>query len=647
MSATTDGTTRRVPVGGAANGPLWGGLAVLVLLVLAGLGGFGREFPEIVRIDLVGWVDAVDDWAVANRQEHWLFVSVLGPIARAVALGLAEINGWLDWLGWPGVMIFVAVIAHLAAGWRIAIVTVAALAAIGMIGQWEAAMFTLAQMTVAVAASVAIGVPIGVLAGRVEAVQRVVRPVLDAMQTTPAYVYLVPLIVLFGIGQAPAIIATMIYAIPPVVRLTALGIRTVPSESLEVGTSLGTTGPQLLRTIQLPQAMPSIRVGINQTIMMALAMVVIVALIGGGGLGNEVFSGLRTVDVPAAAVPGVAIVLIAVVLDRITFGAGAIRGRRLPRWAWPAGLLGGLALGLLLGRLPGAATFPFPEAIPLAEWIGVVNDYVQQEWRSATRAFSDFVLIWGLNPLRDDLLLWLPWWAITGLSALAAWRTVGGGLALYAVVAWTIVGAIGLWEPAVDTASQVALATALTVALGLPLGIAGGLWDKAQTALRPVLDTMQTLPAFVYLVPVVVLFQVGRVPGIIASVIYAMPPIVRLTSAGIRQVPEETLEAARATGATRWQLLRTVQLPLAKRSILMGVNQTTMMVLATVIIAGLIGAGALGIEAVDGLTRREVGGGIAAGLAIVLLGILVDRITQALGGGGQEAERQRATMKTA
>lgn len=183
-----------------------------------------------------------------------------------------------------------------------------------------------------------------------------------------------------------------------------------------------------------------------------------------------------------------------------------------------------------------------------------------------------------------------------------------------------------------DTLSQVFVATLLAVVLAVPLGIVASQNDAFARTLRPLLDGMQTLPAFVYLVPVVALFNVGRVPGLIASVVYALPPAVRLTDVGIRNVDAGTVEAARSQGATRGQLLRTVQLPLARPTILMGINQTTMMVLAAVIIAGLVGAGGLGLEAVIGLARGEFGRGIRAGLAIVLLGVLIDRILQALAG---------------
>jgi glycine betaine/proline transport system permease protein len=620
--------------------------AVVALVVAAFLSGAGAGFTPDWELGVRERFDGLQGWIIDNRADHPLFTYLFRPMALGAAYGLAELEGQLRLLGWPGVILVTATVGLGVAGWRVALIVSAALAGIALLGQWDDAMTTLALMGVGVLVSVVIGVPLGVLAGRVTRVEVVLRPVLDAMQTIPVYVYLLPLVFVFGLGNPAAIVATVIYAVPPSVRLTALGIRRVPADKIEVADAVGATDRQLLRTVQLPLAMPSIRVGINQTIMMALSMVVIASLIGATGLGREVLRGLQTLDVGRALDAGLAIVLLAVVLDRITFAAGA-RGHATLRGRWLAGtVVTSLVVGRVLGSV-AATEPPASGALSVARPAEDLFTWVRAELFTVTSTFSDLVTIYGLNPLRDGLLA-VPWWLLAGVVAFVAWRTVGDGLALFTVLAAAAIGSMGAWVDTMNTLSQVIVATVIAIGLAVPLGVLASQNDTFQRLLRPVLDGMQTLPAFVYLIPVVALFNIGRVPGLIASVIYALPPGVRMTDAGIREVPEETVEAARSQGVTRWQLLRTVQLPLARPSILMGVNQTTMMVLAGVIIAGLIGAGGLGIEAVRGLTRSEIGRGAVAGFSIVLLGIIIDRITQSLGGGDEETiETQRATMKTA
>ena len=228
---------------------------------------------------------------------------------------------------WLGLVTVAAAVAGLVAGWRLAVLAACGFVFMGVLGLWEPSVQTLGLIVFAVSIALLIGIPFGIWAGRRPTVERVIRPVLDAMQTIPAFSYLVPGVLLFGIGVPTALLATVIFAIPPAIRLTSLGIRQVPDTSLEVGRSFGTTTRQLLRRIQLPLAKPAILLGVNQTIMMALGIVVIAASVGVGGLGQVVLDGLNNLNVGAALAGGLAIVALAIVLDRVT-SAWGVRDRK-------------------------------------------------------------------------------------------------------------------------------------------------------------------------------------------------------------------------------------------------------------------------------------------------------------------------------
>lgn len=269
-------------------------------------------------------------------------------------------------------------------------------------------------------------------------------------------------------------------------------------------------------------------------------------------------------------------------------------------------------------------------SLPLDDWIDSSVDWMATGWRfTASRAVSDKIL-WTLVRL-ERFLKWLPWWILVVSTALLAWRTAGWRIGVLALVGLVFVGAVDLWDQAMKTLALMTVATLFAVAIGIPVGVAAAKNNKIDAVLKPILDAMQTMPSFVYLVPFLLIFSIGKVPAIMATVIYAVPPAIRLTNLGIRLVDPEVVEAAKSFGTTGLQLLVKVQLPLAMPNIMAGVNQTVMMVLAMVIVASLVGAGGLGAEVLKGISRLEVGTGTIAGLSVVLMAILIDRITQGIG----------------
>ena len=272
----------------------------------------------------------------------------------------------------------------------------------------------------------------------------------------------------------------------------------------------------------------------------------------------------------------------------------------------------------------------FPEFIyiPLGDWIDAFVKWLTIEGEVFFDALGSALLAPML--LTERFLLWLPWFVIILLFALAAWRLRGWKISLGVVMGLLFIGSIGLWDLSMKTLAIVIAATVLAILVGIPLGILMAKSDRIKRIIHPVLDMMQTMPSFVYLIPALMLFGLGKVPALLSTFIYAVPPVMRLTDLGIRQVPEDVIEASRAFGATSWQMLRKVQFTLAMPTIMTGVNQTIMMALAMVVVASMIGSGGLGTEVLNGISRLDVGRGFNGGISIVILAIIIDRLTQGL-----------------
>ncbi|MEU6479539.1 ABC transporter permease subunit [Streptomyces sp. NPDC047017] len=649
MATISAASARRPALPAVLRHPAVRKLAVLAVLAavlgpLAHARWAGAAWPHALTVDLTGPLTRASGWIIDHRDTHPLFLYFFGYVSNAVVLCVRAVYLFLLAAGWAGVTALGTAVAWRLAGVRLALGTAAAFLACGLLGMWVPTMQTLALMTVAVLASVAVGFLLGLAAGLSERTDRALRPVLDTMQVLPAFAYLLPVVLVFGIGVPAAVLATVVYAAPPMARLTALGLRGADAEVLEAVDSLGATGRQRLLTARLPLARKELLLGLNQTIMMALSMAVIASVIGAGGLGDRVYQALASVDVGAALAAGIPIVLLAVVLDRVTGAAGTggpDRGRdsgepgARPRLRTAVAAAAAVAVALA-ARLAGRLDWPAGWNVAIAEPVDRAVDwmtahlYTGVPYLGGTADWAAHFTTWVLDPVRSGLQ-GLPWWSVLLIVAALAWLIGTWRTALTATGAMAAIGVLGVWQPSLDTLSQVLAALAVTLVLGFATGIAAARSDRFERLLRPVLDVFQTMPQFVYLIPVVALFGVGRAPAAAAAVVYALPAVVRITAQGLRQVDPAALESARSLGATSAQQLRQVQLPLARPALLLAVNQGVVLVLAVVIIGGLVGSGALGYQVVFGLAQGDLATGLVAGAAIVCLGLMLDRVTQPTG----------------
>ncbi|MEU8268641.1 ABC transporter permease subunit [Sphaerisporangium sp. NPDC049002] len=543
--------------------------------------------------------------------------------------------------GWLGVVGVATAVAWLYGNLRVALLTVAGFVSFGLLGLWEESMDTLALTLAAVVLSLAIGIPLGVWAGLNDRFNRFVNPVLDFMQTMPTFVYLAPLTLFFLIGPASATVATMIYAIPPAIRITAHAIREVPATTVEAGTSLGSTPWQLLGKVRLPLAKRTIVVGVNQTIMAALSMATIAALIDAPGLGKTVLKALETLDVGTSFNAGLAIVIMAIVLDRVTSAAGrrveaAHRAGRARRPLWRrvqvAVVTAVTAVLVYLSHVYVWAA-EFPGEADAGSYVRRAADAASQ-WAQAnlypyTNGFKNLVTYGLLNPF-EAVLAGSPWWLVLLVVTVTALVLATVRVAVVCAACLALLVALGLWQDSMVTLAATLVAAVLVMALGIAAGVWMGRDDRADRVIRPVLDAGQTMPAFVYLVPILGLFGATRFTAIIAAVFYAAPVATKLVADGIRGVSASAVEAATAAGSSTWQIISKVQVPMARSAVTLAASQGLCYVLAMVVVGGLVGAGALGYDVVSGFSQLQLRGkGLAAGLAIVVLGTMLAAITKA------------------
>lgn len=624
--------------------------SVFIWILLAKL-LHGRNTLQIDTYENTSFTSFVGKQALelrGNRTESAAFIYFFNPI-RGFIDGFVQIirntiavpaaDAKIPTIGWLGVVGIVCFFVYITSQWRTTLLSVGLLLGCGALGMWQFTMDSIAMTLASVLLSLAIGIPLGIWAGLSDRVLKFLTPFLDLAQILPTLVYMAPIALVFMIGAASATIATMIYAIPISIRITSHAIRTLNQSPIEASESLGSTKKQTLTKVQLPMAKQMIVLGINQTVMAAVSFVVIAALIGAPGLGKPVISALIIRNVGQGFVAGLAVVFLAILMDRSTSAAAkrqtsfippsakSIKNRRIIKL-----IVGVLALvNIYLSRtFLWAAIWPTQLSIAkqVEAFTNNATNWILDNLFFITVGFKDFISYTVLNPL-ESLLAGSPWFLTVGIIFVVALIIAEFRIAILALVLAMLIVLSGLWYEAMITLTQTIVGTLLTMIVGIGLGIWTGRNDKIEKFLRPFLDAGQTLPAFVYLVPMLGLFGPTRFTAIATGIVYSIPIVVKIVCEGIRAVPHSLVEAATAAGSTTRQIITKVQLPAAKRTILLAVNQGLIYVLAVVVIGGFVGSGGLGYLVIVGNSKPELQGkGLIAGLCILLLGVIFDRIMQ-------------------
>jgi glycine betaine/proline transport system permease protein len=478
-----------------------------------------------------------------------------------------------------------------------------------------------------------IGLGLGIAAWKWQSVDRAIKPILSVLQTLPFFTYLLPAVIFFKVGPTAGAVATTIYAIPPMILMTSLGLQKVSNEVVEAGQMSGCTRYQMLRHVYIPSARTEILVGVNQVIMLCLAMVVLTAFIGMPGLGAKLLAMMGSFKLGRSFEIGVTIVLLAVMLDRMSKAWVVKQPEHFDRgtawWRQHLTLLIGVGLFVFFVILA--------QAFPILSEIGRKQNFSQGKEidvlikgflnidivKSTTHFLRAFLNVQVLIPFRNFMLS-IPTLAFILLAVAFALALAGRKQALFALVFFTLVALSGWWDRAIITLYSVISAVTLAALIGLPVGIIAARSEKWSMRVLLACDTAQTFPSFVYLIPAIMLFGITDIAVIFSILIFAMVPLTRYTIEGLRTVPAEMTEAADMAGATKMQKLWSVQLPLALPTMAIGFNQAIMFAFFMVIIAAFIGTQDLGQELQRTLAGTDLGKNFVLGICVSLMALTFD-----------------------
>lgn len=657
----------------------------LACVFLMGQVGWIADFPKAWQLPIAGSLSVMMEWLVAN------FEPFFKGITAILTFPMDWMRTLLHWMPWSVFFVLLVGIGYRAGGQKLAIFTGLSLLYILGVGLWTEAMNSFALIFISVPLAVLVGFALGVIGYSSDRAERVLMPLLDIAQTVPAFAYLLPILLLFGFGPVVGLVASILFAFPPMVRNTILGLRQVPSEVIESGLMSGATARQLFWRVRFPTALNQILIGVNQTTMASLSMVIIASIIGGtADIGWEVLSTMRKAQFGESLVAGIVIALMAMILDRVTAGLAErqattlARKSRLQRFAFPLWVVGICVAMVLCAQIfPMLEEWPKSWKMDLASPLNQSITWFVITFKPVVDAVKIACLFFAMLPLKIGLdntispFTWgfklMPWHivayailiALIALYAankrrvrLAITALVGGliffvGLTdmpwmsllviltwfAYCVGGWNLAIGTGLglvfllisgsWDKAMLSLYLCSIAVTLSFIIGASLGTIAAQYDGFSRFMRPINDTMQTMPPFVLLIPIVMIFKIGEFTALLAIITYAYVPAFRYTEHGLRNVPETVVEAASSLGTTRAQMLFLVKMPLALPNIMLGLNQSIMYGIAMLVIAALVGTTGLGQEVYVGLSAGNFGQGFVAGVGMAIIAITADRFSQA------------------
>ena len=571
---------------------------------------------------------------------------MLGGVKTIVAFSSwdwATANPWARWPGLPWTVVAggAAILGYSLGGRSLAILAGLSTSYIAVFGQWEPSMQTLSFVLVAAPVSVALGLTFGVWGFRNKRVEAVLNPLLNMAQIVPHFSYLIPVMVFFGIGDHAGAIATVIFATPPMVRLTLLGLKKLPPEVAESGVMSGCNNWQLLTKVLIPTARRDILIGVNQVIMQCLAMVVLASLIGAKGLGIDLLIALNRLRIGVAIEIGVCIVLIAIVLDRLSL---AWANKQTDYFAdltftqrnkYPLMFGAVFVIGIIFAYI---GKFIFPEGfnylylVPHGKGISTAQfwqdgvDWIWDTFFYSLKGFNEWLIIEVLMPVKASYLA-MPVAATFTLAmgvglivgGIRTALTVGGFLLFIALTEW--------WDRALITAYLMSVSVLISGFTGIVIGTLCAQHPVSTRFILTYCDTFQTFPSFIYLIPVMMLFGVTDTSVLIAIVVYATIPALRYTVEGLLSVPESLQDAGTMSGVSRLQRWLSIELPMSFPHMALGINQTVVFALSMVIIGAMIGTDDLGQLILGSLSDRNgVGDGLILGICVACIGLAIDQV---------------------